>query len=195
MRIDDYILQCGVRSLCESESSDTPPTPQEVAELLAYLRKFKLNPVIVGGVAVFHHLKSAKSSDFRPTVDIDVHVTRPLPPPPSGWSDNNHEGIDSWKSPSGGNVDFIIGGQVLSGTYRTLKSVKVAPDSPQEYPVAALDDLLRMKLGTFREKDQRDLISLAHAYEFPELSGLTRNQKEDYDFFKGYAASIKARKE
>src|SRR3954462_14926840 len=109
MSVVEYLNQCGVQALCEKSAAQTPPTANEVKLLISYLRGQGVNPVIVGSVRVFHHLR-ATTRDYRPTVDLDLFIDKPLPAPPEGWRKDPEAGIDSWISPSGGYVDFLLRG-------------------------------------------------------------------------------------
>ena len=165
--IDTYLNQCQVRnSLVESEgATHVPPSAQETRELLTYLKGKGIAAVIVGSVGVLHYVKD--QSRYRPTVDLDLFV--PLDdkkmraiPPPKGWQvDRESVGVISWISPSGGYVDYITAGKVVNDNPMP-QSVQADPSS-KDYPVAKAVELFRLKLGTMREKDLSDLMSLARA--------------------------------
>ena len=190
-RIETFLNQCAVRALCEDESVHTPPTPDEVRALLAYLVSHRVNPTIVGSVAVFHHL-SASTKEFRPTVDLDVFVDRKLPAPPEGWTtDPEALGLDSWISPSGGYVDFMTAGHRFPGGEKYPSKISRAAGAPKEYPVADAETLLRMKLFSAREKDLSDSCALARHLGIPELAGLNKTQRENYELVKLIAAQTR----
>jgi hypothetical protein len=166
--IDRYLRQCQVRNTMERSEMDTsvPPQPEEVKQLLAYLKQQGVDAAVVGSVGVLHYVKDA--SKFRPTVDLDLHVQMTAAnfrkvQPPRGWSlDRSAPGVISWISPSGGLVDFVTAGHEFPGGGRAPSRVTVDPSS-KEYPVSTAVDIFRMKLNSMREKDLADMISLARA--------------------------------
>jgi len=183
-RIETFLNQCSVKALCEDGSVHTPPTPAEVRSLIAYLVSKGVKPVIVGSVAVFHHLSAASVKDFRPTVDLDVFVDK-LPAPPEGWAkDPEAVGLSSWISPSGGYVDFMVGGHEFGTGVRYPRKVSTAAGSSKDYPVADAKELLKLKLNSMRDKDLQDAIRLARALKLPELTGLNSTQRENYEMVK-----------
>jgi hypothetical protein len=183
--VSDYLNQCGVLALVERENVHTPPTAGEVKALIAYLRAKGIKPVIVGSVAVFHHLKT-DTKKFRPTVDLDIFVDKKLPLPPSGWKrDPASPGLESWISPSGGYVDFMQKGHEFPSGERNPDSVETHLDSPQDYPVAAPIEMLKMKLNSMREKDLADAMALVRALgSVPDLKGLNQTQRENLGLVK-----------
>jgi hypothetical protein len=191
-RIEAFLNQCSVKALCEDESVRTPPTPAEVRSLIAYLVSKGVNPVIVGSVAVFHHLTAASVKDFRPTVDLDVFVNR-LPSPPAGWrKDPEAVGLDSWISPSGGYVDFMVGGHEFGTGLKYPRRVSAAVGSPADYPVADAQELLKLKLNSMRDKDLQDAVQLARALKLPALTGLNATQRENYELVKLWVSSVES---
>ena len=177
--IENYISGCGVRAVCESEHVEVPPTPEELHFLLGYLSAYHVKPVIVGSVAVFHHVSMVSpESTFRPTKDVDLHVSE-LPPIPPGWTvDRESIGVPSWISPSGGHVDFLIGNHEFDSDISVPVKVAVSKDSPPGFPVASVPDIFKMKLGTYRDKDMGDLVALARAKGIPSLHALSARQKD-----------------
>jgi hypothetical protein len=176
----EYLNQCRVRALCETDTH-TPPTAEEVRFLIAYLRSKGVKAVIVGSAAVFHHLRS-NTRNFRPTVDVDIFVDKPLPALPDGWSkDPEALGVNSWISPSGGYVDFMQKSHEFPTGEKYPASVETQPDSDADYPVATALDLLKMKLNSAREKDLADAIALVRSLgKLPILNKLNRTQKDNW---------------
>lgn len=183
-----YVTQCRKRSLVEKIVGEphVPVSAEELSELIGYLRQHGITPAIVGSAAAFFHLGSDPTA-FRPTTDVDIHVNRPLPPPPPGWfRDPEAVGIVSWISPSYGYVDFLEAGDEMPGGFRIPRRVRVAPDSAPDFPVAALEEVLKMKLASLREKDLLDCVSIARRLGLPpkEVLGLNPQQAENYDLVK-----------
>lgn len=185
--IAGYINQCRVQSVVEqvigSHELHVPASADELEELVKYLRSYGHNPVIIGSAAVFFHMGHDPAS-FRPTMDVDIHVTKPLPPLPPGWTrDPEAVGIASWISPSGGYVDFLQAGEELPGGFRVPRRVRMAPDSDPGFPVAALEEVLKMKLASLREKDLLDCVAIARKLGLPPKAtlGLNMQQEENYD--------------
>lgn len=184
--IQGYIDQCRVRSLVEQivgNEVHVPASADELAELIAYLRSYGHNPVIVGSAAAFFHLGDDPAA-FRPTMDVDIHVTKPLPPLLPGWTrDPEAIGISSWISPSNGYVDFLQAGEELPGGFRVPRRVRIAADSDSNFPVAALEEVLKMKLASLREKDLLDCVAIARKLGLPPKNtlGLNAQQEENYD--------------
>lgn len=180
--IFSYLRQCRVvNKLVERENVHVPPTPEEVQELMVYLQSQGVRPVIVGSVAVMHHLgPDATANNFRPTVDMDVWVSKP-PAPLAGWKrDLGAPGVISWISPSGGYVDFLISGQELPGGVKTPAKIEVDPATSKTLPVASAVQILKMKLNSMREKDLADAIALVRKLgAVPPLAGLNSTQREN----------------
>lgn len=199
-RVADYLAQCSIRALQEEEAGvHTPPTPDEARQLIDYLRGKGLKPAVVGSAAVFHHLANTSVKDFRPTVDLDIHVDKKLPPILPGWRrDPEAIGIDSWISPTGGYVDFLAKGHRFVGGGAT-PSVKVSRSSTAEYPVAEPEDVIRMKLNSMREKDVSDVVTLVKAMGDPtildRLGRLNRTQAENLVLVKQWVAMAESRKD
>lgn len=186
--IETYLAQCQVRNpLAESKTVHVPPTPDEVKFLIGFLRSQKLNPMIVGSVAILRHLGPQAASGFRPTVDLDVWVTR-VPEPPQGWRrDPESPGVISWIAPSGGYVDFLTPGHEYAGT-GAKNPARLEPDpesAESDFPVAHWKSLLFMKLNSMREKDLADCVSLVRALKRvpspKELGKLNQTQRENLD--------------
>lgn len=186
--IESYLNQCRVKNrLVESDDAHVPPTAEETKFLIKYLRDLGLKPAIVGSVGILRHLGSVDpKNDFRPTVDLDVWVTK-VPAPPKGWSrDHESIGVESWISPSGGYVDFMTPGHEFPGGTTNPKSIAYDPASAEtDYPVAHWLDLLKMKLNSMRSKDLSDSIALIRKMKAipstKELGKLTQTQKENLD--------------
>lgn len=191
-RIETFLNQCAVKALCEDAAVHTPPTPAEVRQLIVYLVSKGVKPVIVGSVAVFHHLTAASVKDFRPTVDLDVFVNK-LPAPPTGWrKDPEAIGLDSWISPSGGYVDFMVSGHEFGTGVKYPKKIGTAANSPVDYPVADVQELLKIKLNSMRDKDVQDAVQLARALNMPELGNLNQTQRENYNLVKLWVQNVKS---
>ena len=193
-RIADYLSQCQIPTcrLGESETkTTTPPSDEEVRELIAYLRKFGVNPVIVGSVGIFHHLTLA-AHKFRPTVDLDVFTHRKVPAPPPGWTKiKDSIGVESWRSPSGGVVDFLEKGHEFPGGSKNPSKVEIDPKSPTDYPVAAVVELFKLKLNSMRSKDMTDAVALAKAVGGvpgdAAFGKLNRTQRENLNMLRIWA--------
>lgn len=175
--IDDYLRACRAPSLMEEAHGvkpEAPPTADELRTLIAYLQNDGLNPVVAGSAGAFHHLalafgntgKKPLSSVWRPTKDVDLWVAggKRLPTPPAGWSrDPESVGVESWRSPSGGMVDFMVGGTTFPSGNVTPHEVSVAAKSLPGIPVADIFWIIRSKLATGRMKDLSDVIDLLYA--------------------------------
>lgn len=185
--ISTYLRQCRVRNtLIESEGVHVPPTPEEVDSLLGYLRDKGVNPAVVGGVGLLHHLGPENAKSFRPTVDIDLWVNK-VPKPPSGWrQDPEAVGVDSWISPSGGYVDFVTPSHEFEPGNKAPKKIEV--DAGTRFPVGSWKSLMWLKLQSFREKDLADVIALVRKLgrvpaenEFGFFGKMTQTQRENLD--------------
>ncbi len=183
-RVDDYLKQCRVRSFVEAvtgQSPQVPPSPEELYALLDYLRK-SVQATIVGSAAAFYHLGGDPTA-FRPTVDVDIHVNGPLPPPPPGWQrDKAAAGIESWISPTGGYVDFLVAGEELPGGVTVPTTVRT--DKEADLPIATVADVFAMKLNSMREKDLFDAIALARRFGVPKIKGMNPQQKDNWQLVK-----------
>jgi hypothetical protein len=183
-QIASYLAQCRVRSLAEEvigSDSHVPPTAEEVEELITYLRSFGLRPVIVGSAAAFYHF-GGDASAFRPTVDIDIHVLQQLPRPLEGWRrDPSAPGVESWISPGGGYVDFLVAGEALPNGVVVPSTVQLDASSPSGFPVATANDVILMKLNSTREKDLMDAIAMARRHGLPPKKRLNTQQRENYE--------------
>jgi hypothetical protein len=194
-RIDGYLLQCQVPNPLVENVAHTPPSPEEVQQLIAYLRSHRVNPVVVGSVGIMHHLTLA-SHKFRPTVDLDLFVDKPLPNPPKGWRrDAESPGLTSWISPSGGYVDFMEKDHEFPSGSRNPSSVEVDPNS-KDYPVASPVALLKLKLNSYREKDMSDAVALARAMggvpDDAAFGKLNQDQKENLEMLRQWAAHFRS---
>jgi hypothetical protein len=185
--IHRYLRQCRVRNtLVENDKVHVPPAPDEVQDLLKYLKTNGVSAAIVGSVGVLHYVKD--EANFRPTVDLDIFVHKTAEDfrkisPPQGWSiDKASPGVISWISPSGGYVDFMTSGHEFPGGSRTPSRIAVDPSS-KDYPVATAVDLFKLKLNSMREKDVTDLIGLARAIggipSEQQLGRLNQTQREN----------------
>lgn len=170
--VEAYINQCRVVNLGESNEVQFPPTPDEIDQLIAYLKGQKVNPAVVGGVGVLQHMGSA--SNFRPTTDVDIWVSK-VPSILKGWrQDPEAVGIPSWISPSGGHVDFVTPGQNF-GTEVGRVPRKIEVDSGR-FPVGSWKTIMWLKLNSHREKDLSDVVTLARKLDiFPST--------DDFNFF------------
>jgi hypothetical protein len=204
-RIDEYLTVCRSQSVMEEIHQfkpEKPPSADELRALIAYLTKNGLRPVVAGSASAFHHLALAFGSSgggkslanlWRPTKDVDLWVTgtKRLPVPPTGWSrDPEAVGTDSWISPSGGVVDFIIGGTPFPSGVTAQHDVTISGNSLPGIPVADIFWIIRSKLGTSRMKDLSDIIDLLHAIkanpkyaaELPAFrSALSSDEREELD--------------
>ena len=184
-----YLTQCRVRNpLVEDKDAHVPPTPEETKALIAYLKSKGLKPAIVGSVGILKHLGNDidPQRDFRPTVDLDVWVTK-VPEPPAGWKrDRASIGVASWISPSGGYVDFLEAGHEFEGGVGVPKSIDYdVTSASSDFPVAHWVTILKMKLNSMRSKDLSDSMSLVRRMgrvpTTKELGKLTQTQKENLD--------------
>lgn len=191
-KIDSYLRQCRViNPLVEAGKTHVPPTPDETKFLISYLRKLGLKPAIAGSVGILRHV-GGDTRDFRPTVDLDVWVSK-VPAPPEGWRrDRESIGVDSWISPSGGYVDFLVGGHQFTDGYVTPSRIDYDPDSEStDYPVADWKTILKMKLSTMRSKDLSDCMALVRKMGVPsdkELGRLSQTQKENLGLIRQWVA-------
>jgi len=185
-RVAAYLAQCRVVGLNENESL-MPPTAEETTELIKFLQAAGSNPLVIGSVGVLSHLRSVDPNlGYRPTVDLDLWVTRLPATLPPGWSrDPEAIGVPCWISPSGGRVDFLMPSQALPGS-KTPRALE--PDESTagtDFPVASLTSILRLKLNSVREKDLADAIALVRAHQRvpsrEELGGLNTTQRENYE--------------
>ena len=189
-RLDKYLGQC--RVVTESEgATGVPPTMAETMDLISFLRKHGSSPLIVGSVGVLHHLKSVDPSfGFRPTADLDVWVRKMPPCLPPNWSvDLESIGVPSWKSPTGGQVDFLLPNSDMPSGSRVPSKLEPDPSTINSpLPMASLNSLLRLKLDSTREKDFADSVALVRACgrmpEAHEFGRLNRNQVENYEMVK-----------
>jgi hypothetical protein len=197
MMVDTYLRQCKVQNLLvEDEGVHFPPSPEESKELINFLRQQGLNPAIVGSVGVLRHLKTGQG--FRPTVDLDIWVSRAPKTILPGWrQDPEAVGVISWISPSGGYVDFLLPNQQVGGeakTPRTLNIDKASQDT--DYPVADILSLLYLKLNSNRPKDMSDTMELVKALgkvpKSEELGKLNRTQTSNLDLADKWFASLQA---
>ena len=186
---DVYLAQCRVPSFRTGKLVDhllgddthVPPTADEIRELVAHLSGIGIRAVLVGSAAIFHHM-GGSAHDFRPTVDVDLFVSKDPGEPPEGWSrDLEAVGLKSWISPSGGLVDFLIARHELPGGIHVPSSV--ASSSSDGIPVASTTDILLMKLNSMREKDLLDAVAFARKVGLPPKDKLRMNktQAENYD--------------
>jgi hypothetical protein len=188
--LETYLGQCRVRhGIVEDTDTHVPPTRDEAEFLVRYLRSHGSKPMIVGSVGVLYHLGNVNTKKFRPTVDLDIWVTK-VPELPSGWRrDPEAIGLTSWISPSGGYVDFLIPGHEYPGGGRNPSRLDVSPETADtRYPVASWKSLMVLKLATHREKDLSDLMSLVRKLgKVPteaELGKLNRIQRENLDLIR-----------
>ena len=191
MNVRDYLDGCHTRAVFEAAHLTTPPSGVQTDELFAYLRKFKLNPVVVGSAALVHHMGDdiggQKASDVRPTLDLDVYVSGPLPEPPPGWKRcTRSPGVSRWISPSGGVVDFLQGGHAFPDGAKAQKfgTVDVVLPGGVDYKVADQTGVWKYKLNTVRTKDLTDLALLGKARGVPsdkELGRLSADQRENLE--------------
>jgi hypothetical protein len=183
--LERYLDQCRVvNRLVENEDVHVPPTKEEVHSLLAHLGLHGLKPAIAGSVGILQHLGDIDVNGFRPTVDVDVWVSKDPGEPMEGWhQDPEAPGVPSWISPSGGYVDFLIGGHEFPSGEKAPSHVDV--DTSFELPVVSLKHLLAMKLNSMREKDLADCIALVRKIgRVPsklELGKMNNTQKENLD--------------
>ena len=178
-------------------SGSVPPEAAEVKILLQYLTNTGNKPVIVGATALLRHLEMTDqqvAKEFRPTTDIDIFIHGQVPSPPPGWSvDPEAIGVISWVSPSGGLVDLLQPEHEFPSGPFLPKAVDADPVSVESgFPVAALPDLVRMKLNSERPKDLTDLLTIAQQGTFPskmEIGLLNSRQQENLSFVQQWLAA------
>jgi len=192
--LDRYLRQCRVKnSLVEDDHVHVPPSRPEVDELIGHLRTKGLDPMIVGSVGVLYHIGHSK--DFRPTVDLDVWVSKDPGVPPTGWKrDPESVGVVSWISPSGGYVDFMTPGHEFPSGEKTPRSLRMhQPSKDTSYPVADVLDLIRLKLNSFRAKDLTDILALAksikHVPSNAEIGKLNKTQRDNLELVRQWVAN------
>lgn len=180
--VGDYLDQSRVTTPAEdAKGVQLPPTQAEVKGLLEWLTARGLAPVLVGGAAVVAYLPASET--FRPTVDVDIYVAHAPTQLMPGWrKDPQAIGLPSWIAPSGGVVDFLVGGHEFPGGKRVPKDLQGGVVGG--FPVADWRDLFYLKLGTGRPKDFSDLLSLCGAIQQCPTSEqigrrLSREQRED----------------
>jgi len=185
-----YLCQCRVKSLAESQDVHVPPSAGEAIQLIRFLKDAGVKPLVIGSVGVLSYLNVDPTKNFRPTVDLDLWVEKVPRQLPRGWTiDHEAIGVDSWVSPSGGTVDFIVPGQKFPSGGRSPKSINANPDFVDtDFPVADWVDLVKLKLNSVREKDLADVIALVRAMgRVPsptELGSLNGDQRDNLDLVK-----------
>lgn len=195
LRLANYMRGCCDRRIAGTDTlvDHVPPTPDEIRELVAYLRSKGCNPVIIGSAAIFHHLEVAPHQ-FRPTSDLDIFVHRKLPPLLPGWKlDTSSPGVTCWISPSGGYVDFMDASHRFPSGEKNPKSVGLEESSPEHYPVAKKFDLLKLKLNSMREKDLFDAIAFCRQTggvpDAKALGPLNTTQRENLETIRQWVAA------
>lgn len=187
-----------------SNQGHIPPNLEEVNILIEYLSEKGLDPIIVGSVAVYTHLRKKRSypkislvrqvdiaielkedvTSFGFTKDIDLFISKKLPPPPPCWKvDKASLGVPSWISPSNGYVDFLIAGHIFPDNSKNpMKIEKDAELLEMGCAIADLKSLFLLKLNSSRPKDFTDLLALAHIIGIPgKLIPLNETQKENLE--------------
>lgn len=184
--VDKYFK--GYLKRCRSDPSKgvhIPPTAQELCDLMSYLQEEGVDPVIVGSAAIIKHLNPSRLSDdkFRLTQDIDIFISNVLPDPPAGWRrDSKSIGVNSWISPTGGYVDFLLAGQPLPDNHRIPSRIgKDSESSDMGCPVADVVSIFLMKLNSYRDKDLTDLVLLARKVGIPKSLRTGRLSREQRD--------------
>ena len=157
-----YLTRCSQVHTFELGAT-VPPTVDEVRFLMNHLESANIRNGLCGSTAVYTYLTEALA-DFRPTLDIDVFTSREPGRPPEGWRINREAvGVTSWIAPSGGVVDFLVAGSMLPNGTTVPRNIKVVAYPDSEFRVVALDDLVRLKLNSTRDKDLQDVIRLARS--------------------------------
>jgi hypothetical protein len=118
---------------------------------------------IVGGLAAYLYVEELDPDAGRLTRDIDIAVRREdldriaKAAQPFGLEPRHEAGIDMLvqaAKPSGGSaVHLVFAGAPELGSYRIVKGLRLTP----------LEDLVRMKLTSFRAKDEAHLKDLDEA--------------------------------
>jgi len=181
-----YLSQCTSRGLTESADVTRPPTAEEFLALMGYLAEQGIEATLVGSAAVVHHLRNSPHG-FRPTFDVDIHVNKQLPPLPAGWrKDQTAVGVNSWISPSGGIVDFLTPGHRFPSGEIVPRRVGRQTASDGNYAVAEINDLIRIKLDSMRDKDLHDVLAMVrHLGYVPSAASLggrlTDTQQQNLD--------------
>lgn len=189
MNVREYLDGCHTRAVFEAAHTTTPPSAEQTDVLMTHLRKHGLNPIVVGSAALAHHIGDIggkKVSDVRPTMDLDVFISGPLPEPPKGWRRcTRSPGTSRWVSPSGGVVDFLEAGQEYAGGAKNpthLNTVDAVLPGGVDYRVADQLGVWKFKLGTMRAKDLTDLALLGKTRGVPDdkkFGRLNQDQREN----------------
>lgn len=183
-KIFKYLKLCQILTIPETRKlreAQFPPDADETAELIQHFKAHGISPAIVGSVGVAHYVPADLS--YRPTGDLDLFVSKIIKPL-DGWvRDRNSPGIDSWVSPKGGLVDFLTPGHRFPDGCKVPSKVTINPKSDQSYPVALPQDILRIKLGSSRDKDIMDCVMLCRSMGCvpteDELGKLTELEREN----------------
>lgn len=161
------------------KSPNCPPAVEEIQTLISYLRTNKLDPIIVGALAVVSYLQPV-GEYFRQTEDVDIFITQSPPSPPPGWTrDRKSVGVPSWISPTGSHVDFLIAGHQFPDGSEVPKNIEKNRNATNNWPIADLTSLFLLKLNSFRDKDLFDLVELANKVGIPDpLKNRTLNETQ-----------------
>lgn len=170
-----------------------PPTGKEIEALVSYLINSKVDPVIIGSIAVIKHLhitaEDIKARSFRLTQKVELFVSQFPPNLLSGWQINkNSKVLTSWISPTGGTVDFLKIEDLFSESVESQYVVEKDPESVNMgCPVADMQTLFLIKLNSDQERDLLDLLTLARRKNIPENLDKhlwTSTQRKNLDFIK-----------
>ena len=136
----------------------------------AALNKANIPYAVAGGNAVAAWVARVDRAAVRNTQDVDILVRRSdfdavkVALESVGFQHHNVMGVDCFiDGPNGSHRDavhLLFAGEKVRETY-PLPSADVSEAVPaEEYQVLALDALVRMKLNSFRRKDQVHLLDL-----------------------------------
>lgn len=162
-----YLTKCKASNPLMENQERTPPSSQELKELVAYLTDVGVGFVIGGTLGSVKHLKDV-STDLRPCSYITLFIEQKPPSPPSGWEVG---ASNQWISPGKGYVLF----QVIDA----LKMLGIDEESRDAgCPVVASTPLIKHLLESTSERDFFELIPLVRTYGLPEEEGLTDQQQK-----------------
>lgn len=151
-----------------------PPTAGELEELISFLQKNYLNPVIMGTLAVMKHLvvtpSDIQNRTYRPIQTIDILVSKLPEQLLDGWQlDKDSSPRLCWMSPSQGYVKFFnFKDEFPSELDKISEAGKDQESVLMNCPVADVETLFRMKLNSRKEKDMLDLMMLTRKVDIPQ---------------------------
>ena len=171
-----YIAECRVHNpfFDAEDEFNSPPTGEDLAAVMTYLKQRHADPLIIGSIAVIKHLlvtnEDIRRRIYRPTNRLEIIISGDLPPPPFGWSlKNNTKSPPTWVSPDGSRVDLFHGKDLFSEICEKLLTLNQDAESARmECPVADVKTLFFIKLELFSPRDLYDLLLLARKLGIPK---------------------------